>query len=146
MASFTSSSLKMGKLIFMWAPVSQHHLLHWECWEPLTCLTVTTLMRLSTPNSYCSQIGNLGKVRVVKVISAPGSFYVNHSLGLSVACRVMVDGQNWYLQGSLFRENLLDGGIWAVVGSKDASMVAPALLPLSGILWQPGQLFISLLV
>ena len=34
MASFASLSLKMSKLIFMWAPVSLHHLTCWECQEP----------------------------------------------------------------------------------------------------------------
>ena len=29
-----SSSLKAGKLIFIWAPVSLHCLPHWECQEP----------------------------------------------------------------------------------------------------------------
>ena len=34
MASCASSSLNMGKLIFIWAPVSLHCLPCWEHWEP----------------------------------------------------------------------------------------------------------------
>ena len=34
MASFVSSSLKMGKLIFTWAPVYLCCLPHWECQKP----------------------------------------------------------------------------------------------------------------
>ena len=70
-----------------------------------------TLMRLSTLNSYCFQIHDPGKVRVVKVILAPVPLYVDCDLGVSAACGVMADGQNWHLWGGLFGENLLDGVI-----------------------------------
>ena len=70
-----------------------------------------TLMRLLTLNTYHFQICDLGKGRVAEVIIASGPFYVDHDPSLSEACRGMVDGQNGHLQGSLFGENLQDGGI-----------------------------------
>ena len=46
---------------------------------------------------------------MAEVVLASDPFYVDHDPSLSVACGVMVDGQNWHPQGSLFGENLLDG-------------------------------------
>ena len=146
MVSFVSLSLKMGKLIFVWAPVSLCHLPHWECWEPsdLSDCDDTDeavdmeLQMLSNPQS--------GEGEGDQVVSASGPFHIDCSPSLSAASGVMVDGQNWHCWGGLFGENHLDGRIWIVAASKDASMVSPALLPLSGILWSPGQLFIGLLV
>ena len=143
-ASFVSSSLKMGKLIFMWAPVSLivYHI--GSARSLLTCLTVTS-MRLLTPNSYHFWTCNPGKARVAEVVVASDLFYVNCGPSPLEAKGVMVDGKNWHLWGCPFGENLPDGQIWTVVGSMGSYVDAPALLPLSGILLWPGWLLVSLL-
>ena len=65
MAFFVSSSLKMGKLIFMWAPVSLCHLPHQECcepsdwsdWEDTEEAVNTELLSLSNPWSGMGEGG-----------------------------------------------------------------------------------------
>ena len=66
-------------------------------------------MKLWTLNSYCFQI--LILVKVTEVVLASHPFDADHDPSLSVAYGTMVDGQIWYLQSALFRENSLDGGI-----------------------------------
>ena len=50
-------------------------------------------------------------MRVAGVVLASDPFNANCNPSLSVACGVMVDGQNWHLLGVLSGENPLDGGI-----------------------------------
>ena len=57
--NFESPSLKMGKLIFMWALVSVHHLLCWECWEPSNwsdCDDTNKAVNTELPISFKSAI------------------------------------------------------------------------------------------
>ena len=55
------------------------------------------LMRLSTLKSYHFQIHDLVKVRVAGVVLASDPFDADQDPSLSVAYRVMVNGQNWHL-------------------------------------------------
>ena len=72
----------------------------------MTCLTVTTSMRLSTLNSYHFQTCNPGMVRGAEVGVAPGLFYVNCISRPSEAGEAIADGLKWHLLGHPFGENL----------------------------------------
>ena len=77
----------------------------------LTCLTVMTLMRPLTLNSYHSQTCDLGMVRVAEVMAASDLFYIDCSPGLLEVGRMGVDDLNWHLWGCPFGENLPDDQI-----------------------------------
>ena len=91
-ASFATSSLEMGKLIFMWGLVSLCHLPCQECQEPsnLSDWWYWWGCQHWTPIAFKSMIwwrwGWLG------VVSASDPLNANHDPSLLVACGAMVDG------------------------------------------------------
>ena len=138
-ASFVSSSLKMGKLIFIWAPASPHCLPLWGCWEPsdksdsndIDEAVNTKLLPLSNPWS--------GDGNGVEVVEAPGLFYIYYGSGPSEASETIVYGLNCHLWECPSGENLPISQIWMVVGLTDSCMDASGPSPLSGIWLWPRQ-------
>ena len=59
-------------------------------------------MRLLTLNSYHFQAPDLGKARAAEVVVASDLFYINCCPGLLEAGGVIIDSQNWCLQGCPF--------------------------------------------
>ena len=97
----------MGKLIFMWAPASPHHLPHQGCWEPLDLSDSDDINEvINTKYSYDFQTCGLEMVVGTEVVVAPGLFYGNCGSGPLEASEAIADGLKWHLLGCLFGENL----------------------------------------
>ena len=107
----TSSSLKTGKLIFMWAPASPHHIPLWGAGSLLTSPIVMTPMGWSTLSSCHFQTHSVGMAMGVEVVGVLGLFYIYYGSGSLEAIEVIVCGLNWHLWKCPFRVNLPIGQI-----------------------------------
>ena len=87
----------MGKLIFMWAPVSPHHLPCLEYQEPLE-LSDSDNINEAVDTKLLSLLNLRSRdVEGAEVVVASDLFYVNCGPGLLEAGGVIVDGLNWHL-------------------------------------------------